>query len=224
MNWILLTVILLISIGCLFWPTFKTQKNLWPFSVLLVCVTFLAGTILYQRLGALDDLDTYQALHKEGLTLGQIVSAQLKPKEQVFALQKHLARQPKNHEGWHLLGQALVQLGEFNLANKAFARSMTLQPETFDVLLVDYAESLYLANQGFTPKVRELLKEARRLSTQNPKIDALYGFDAFHRKDYAAAKSHWEKAIKSSPKNSVLAKTLNDALKHMKRLETKADS
>lgn len=219
MSWVVWFFIILISVVCLGWPWVKRIHNRsLPITLVLLVSVLMSAGLMYRGLGAFDEVNFYYRLSKEGLTLGQIVQAKLSPKEQVFRLQKHLALQPKNHEGWHLLGQALVQLGEFGLANKAFERSMRLQPEAFDVLLVDYAESLYLANQGFTPKVHELLKEAHRLSTKNPKVDALYGFDAFHRKDYAAAKAYWQKAIAASPPNAQLTKSLTEAISHVDKL------
>ncbi|MDP2132676.1 MAG: c-type cytochrome biogenesis protein CcmI [Sulfuritalea sp.] len=115
--------------------------------------------------------------------------------EQLTArLEQKLAQNPNNPEGWAMLARSYKALGRWDDAERAFGR---IGPELNQhaELLAEVAELLVQKNNGFTPRARELIKQALRLEPGNMLALFLGGGDAFDGGRNAEAVALWERLL-----------------------------
>ncbi|WP_035383872.1 c-type cytochrome biogenesis protein CcmI [Ferriphaselus sp. R-1] len=121
-------------------------------------------------------------------------------------LQKKLAQEPANAEGWLLLARSLVELEKYPEAVGAFKKLVELVPNESPVW-ADYADAQAMANgQSLVGEPTKMLDKALAIDPANPKALALSGSAAMERGDYPAAIRHWENLLKQMPKDSEDAK------------------
>ena len=135
---------------------------------------------------------------------GHPISPQVPPMvlEMVARLEKRLAEQPNDADGWARLGVSYANLRRMGDAREAYAKAYALAPDNMDVL-VDYAWVLYSENPKNTEgKVFELYSRIYRDQPQNP--DALWflGFAAFQQGDYTKTLKYWDRLQKLLPPDS----------------------
>jgi len=119
--------------------------------------------------------------------------------EMVAKLEKRLAEQPNDPEGWARLGRSYGVMERKDKALAAYARAYELAPDNVAVLS-DYAWLVFNENPGVTTGlVATLYDRLNKIEPAHP--DALWflGFSAYHQGDYRKAIGLWERLIKLLP-------------------------
>jgi cytochrome c-type biogenesis protein CcmH len=118
-------------------------------------------------------------------------------------LAEKLTKDPANAEGWALLGQTYVEIGQFKLADQAFAKAAALRPRDAK-LLADWADAHVVGNgRHWDKRARELVVRALAADPKQLKALALAGSAAFDRHDYKKAIGYWKKMRAAAPAGSM---------------------
>lgn len=119
--------------------------------------------------------------------------------EMVANLEKRLATQPNDPEGWAKLGRSYVVMERKDKALAAYARAYELAPDNVAVLS-DYAWLVFNESPGATTGlVQTLYSRLHKLQPEHP--DALWflGFTAYQQGDFRKALALWERLLKLLP-------------------------
>mgnify|MGYP001600488190 CR=1 FL=1 len=119
--------------------------------------------------------------------------------DMVAKLEKRLAAQPDDAQGWARLGRSYTVLERKDKALAAYARAHELAPDDV-AILSDYAWLVFNENPGVTTGlVQTLYVRLAKLEPAHP--DALWflGFSAFQQGDFRNAVSRWERLLKLLP-------------------------
>jgi cytochrome c-type biogenesis protein CcmH len=145
------------------------------------------------------------------MTLGQIQGM-------VDQLAARMRNEPRNAEGWLMLGRSYAVLGQFEPAIAAYRHVLTLEPRNA-LALADLADTLAVARNGrFEGEPAQLVAQALAAEPDNLKALMLAGTVAFENKDYAAAARHWEKAVRVGPPDSELVRQARDNVAEARQL------
>lgn len=137
----------------------------------VVAITGFSG-LLYNKLGKPDVPDQPQEARIANAAKNGDMAAL------ILQVQRYLQQSPKDVKGWRVLAPALLRAQRYAEAGDAYAKIMQLDKPT-PPLLVDYAESLLLANQGLpNDRVRNALKAALAMD-----------------KNYGKARFYWAMAL-----------------------------
>ncbi len=130
--------------------------------VSVVAITGFSGFV-YNKLGNPTMPDQPQDVRIENAAKNGDMAAM------IVQVQRYLRKNPTDLKGWRVLAPALRRAERFNEAGEAYAKIMQLDKPTAPIL-VDYAESLLLGNQGLpNEKVRKALKAALELDETHAK-------------------------------------------------------
>ena len=119
--------------------------------------------------------------------------------DMVAKLEKRLAAQPNDPEGWARLGRSYVVLEQKDKALAAYAKAYNLAPDN-TVVLSDYAWLVFNENPGVTTGLVQTLYN--RLAKLEPAhLDALWflGFSAYQEGNFRKAIGLWERLLKLLP-------------------------
>jgi len=119
--------------------------------------------------------------------------------EMVANLEKRLATQPNDPEGWAKLGRSYVVMERKDKALAAYAKAYELAPDNVAVLS-DYAWLVFNESPGATTGlVQTLYNRLYKLQPAHP--DALWflGFTAYQQGDFRKALALWERLLKLLP-------------------------
>jgi cytochrome c-type biogenesis protein CcmH len=119
--------------------------------------------------------------------------------EMVEKLEKRLAAQPNDPEGWARLGRSYVVMERKDKALAAYAKAHELAPDNV-VVLSDYAWLVFNESPGVTTGLVETLY-SRLYKIEPAHPDALWfmGFKAYQGGDYRKAQALWERLLKLLP-------------------------
>lgn len=161
----------------------------------LAALLLIVGGGLYAWQNATNIQGYLQAAHNgmDGARLPPLVF------DMVAKLEKRLAAQPNDAEGWARLGRSYVVLERKDKALAAYAKAYALAPDNTAVLS-DYAWLVFNENPGVTTGlVQTLYVRLAKLEPAHP--DALWflGFMAFQQGDLRTAINHWERLYKLLP-------------------------
>ena len=113
----------------------------------------------------------------------------------ILRLAKRLENQPENHDGWFLLGQSYMNLGEFEKSAGAYQHLLEKFPEDAG-LSGYYAEALFLADdRKMTARVSKAIDAAYSLNPQNVAMLEIKAMNAFRAGDLGVAVTFFEKAL-----------------------------
>jgi cytochrome c-type biogenesis protein CcmH len=110
----------------------------------------------------------------------------------ISQLEKKLAQNPDDMEGWVLLARAYKVMNRWDDAEHAYDRAKPLLEKNAS-LLAELADVLLQKTNNFTGRPHELIAQALQLEPDNAKVLLLAGAEAFAEKNYAAAVGHWER-------------------------------
>ena len=176
------------------------------FPVLLTFLIPLLAYSLYDRWGYIDEVEMMDLYQRTVQNIDDLEEAQ--------ALIVSLGQAVQEDDGqpwaWYFLGENFSNIGMFNEAEIAYARSADLfdaTPEKALVLgrvaMVKYINS----DLQLTPEVTGVIDEARAINPNEITILQLLASDASSNEDYATAISYWRLLIQADP-NSQQAQTL----------------
>ncbi len=119
----------------------------------------------------------------------------------VAGLAAKLESEPENYRGWAMLARSYKVLERYPEAVAAYRRTGPLLDSDAQ-LLVDYADALAAAEQGFGPEALSLIEKALKLDPANAQGLWLRGTAAFEAKQYDEAIADWQKLEALFPPDS----------------------
>jgi cytochrome c-type biogenesis protein CcmH len=126
----------------------------------------------------------------------------------VAALANRLERNPEDLDGWKMLARSYSIMEKYAEASKAYERATAVKSDDAD-LWADYALAKTMASgQQMQGEPLALVNKALKLDPDNPKALQLAGGAAFQAKRYQEAVTYWERALKTLPADSELARAL----------------
>ena len=179
-------------------PTAAANASL--ISAVVVAIAIPAITIaLYQNVGG-----GFAAIHPE---LAQPVvnteSHQGTIETMVTQLKERLENNPKDAEGWSMLGRSYYFLKRYNDAAQSYGKAVEIMGETEPDVLADYADTVAMASgRSMKGKPYELVKKALTLQPFHEKSLWLAGSAAHEEKDYPNALGYFEKLMQVFPPGS----------------------
>lgn len=166
----------------------------------LVTVTLLALLIpaaafgLYNHLGRASDLAL--ALNTPA---GQGPQDQMSLEQAVAGLEQELAANPDNPEGWYLLANTYMSMGNYAGGVDAFRQLLQkLPPQApqYAGVMGQLAQALYFAGETqMTDEVRTQIDATLAINPNEIAALGLLGIDAFEQQDFSGAIEHWNKAL-----------------------------
>ena len=171
------------------------RRRAWPVTAALAALLLAVGGGLYAWQNAVNLQGFLLAANSgaDGTRLPPMVF------DMVAKLEKRLAAQPNDAEGWARLGRSYVVLERKDKALAAYAKAYALAPDNATVLS-DYAWLVFNENPGVTTGlVQTLYVRLAKLEPAHP--DALWflGFMAFQQGDLRTAINQWERLYKLLP-------------------------
>ena len=136
----------------------------------------------------------------------------------VVALEKRLAQNPNDAQGWAMLARSYSSLERYKEASAAFEKATALVTNDAD-LWAEYAYALAMASgQQMDGKPVELINKALQLDPQNQKALVLAGNAAFKAKHYDQAIEYWQKVLRALPGKSEVTESLTERINEARRL------
>lgn len=173
----------------------STSRTTWVATTALTAMVLLIGGGLYAWQNA-SNVRGFLLAASSGTDSSRIPPMVF---EMVAKLEKRLATQPNDPEGWARLGRSYVVMERKDKALTAYAKAYELAPNNV-VVLSDYAWLVFNENPGVTTGlVATLYNRLNKLEPAHP--DALWflGFSAFQQNDYRKAIDLWERLLKLLP-------------------------
>lgn len=170
------------------------QPSIRPWLAAVIALVVVTGAVWLYRLAGHPELGSQPTREASSTVLQQPAMASL-----IDKLQAHLARAPRDHEGWSLLGSALLMAGHNREAVNAYARAIALAP-TNAADLSSQGDALARAAGGqVTPAA---LADFRAALVRDPKeARARYyvGLWKEQNGDHVGAMAAWIALLKNAP-------------------------
>lgn len=153
----------------------------------------LAAVVFYADFGlswgALDDLELAAQLRNlDPSDPAGIESA-------IGELARVMERQPDNDQGWFLLANSRINLGDYDGAAAAFDHLRQRYPDDAN-LAANYAEALFMAEeQQLTEPVRAAVDRAMKLDPDNLSMLEILGMTAYRIGDLGLAREYFQRAL-----------------------------
>jgi len=198
-------------------PTPATRSGRWIAGILLVFIPALAF-FSYQQLGA-PGIMPRLAAHVPGTQpAGNATQQQHSIEEMVVKLEQRMREQPKNVEGWMMLGRSYASMKRFKDATAAYENAYRLEDDNA-TLIADYVDVLVTAHGGeFTDQAGELLTRAVTLQPRNAKALWLFGHWENQRADYQGAIDSWQRVAELLPPGDKNIAVINQQIRQAKNL------
>ena len=165
----------------------ESLKKSGPLAVLIVATLFpIAVIALYLILGSPNYLST------EGQPVTTDTSAR-SPDALLAELKLRLEQNPTDREGWAILANAMMSLGNYAQAVGAYEKLYALTGDDAEVL-VGYADALAMLEGGtLNERITALLDRALKIDPEQPQALWLAGMAAEARGDLPGALEHWHR-------------------------------
>lgn len=188
-------------------------------AVALALVIPLASVGTYLALGTPDAVAPTVAAPADG-DKHQVTPDQIQ--RMVAALAERLKSEPNNAEGWLMLGRSYAALERYRDAVGAFRKAVELMPGNPNVL-ADLADVMAMAQgKKLAGEPAKVIQQALDIDPRHVKALALAGSVAFETKDYAAARSYWERLVATLPPDSEMVSAVRGSIAEAARLEAAA--
>ena len=167
--------------------TSEALRKSEPLPILIVATLFpIAVIALYLVLGSPERLST------EDRTATADTSAR-SPDALLAELKLRLEQNPTDREGWAILANAMMSLGDYAQAVSAYEKLYTLAGDDAEVL-VRYADALAMLQGGTrSERVVTLLDRALKIDPDQPQALWLAGMAAEARGDLPGALDYWHR-------------------------------
>jgi cytochrome c-type biogenesis protein CcmH len=123
--------------------------------------------------------------------------------EMIKGLRARLEKEPDNLEGWNMLARSYLVMERYAEANDAYEKMLQLSVRKDADILIDYAESLALANEeNLLGKPQQLVAEGLALDPDHHKGLWLAGMAAMQEKNNAEVGRYWQRLLPQLPPDS----------------------
>ncbi len=185
----------------------KTISIIWPASLTVFVLVF--SFWMYNFNGAYQQLS--QPLNQQASSEDQA--------QQIIAQIKSIidltVKEPENSDAWYSLGQAFINIGEFNRAGEAFDKVMQIEGESAEIYGAKAQAFYYRDQQAMSDDVKNLIDKALALDPTDASTNILIGMHNFRNENYSLAIQHWETVINSN-KTNVQSDALREAVNEAK--------
>lgn len=188
-------------------PSTTSARRLAMCAAFAVALLLPVGAIVLYRLNgepaaldpALRTATTAPSADEHGVDMDQAIAG----------LVAKLQSDPKNAEGWALLGRAYQSMGKFGESRDALKRAYDLMPDNHD-LTVEYAQALALANEGrrISGEARQLIEGVLKADPDHQRALWLIGISDYQAADYDAAITAWNRLLPALPADSDIARSV----------------
>jgi cytochrome c-type biogenesis protein CcmH len=173
----------------------KAMSIFWPVGLSVFILAF--SFYLYGEIGTYEKLTT--------MTAQKPMQESTNPQEQAINEIKRLMdvtkMEPENSDAWYRLGQALVTVGEFDGALKAYDQVLRIEGPQADVFGAK-AQAIYYKNeQKIDSTVQGFIDQALSIDPNDPSTNILLGMHNFIAANYDVAISHWQRVVDSDKQN-----------------------
>lgn len=189
------------------------------FAAVTAMLIALAAGAIYLRVGAPElPAEPYAA---RGAERAQAAAEQAQMKQikgMVAKLAARLKASPDDVDGWLRLGRSYAVLGEHDKADAAFAQAERLKPNDLSVLLPE-ADAMMIGHSPTAPlsdRVVALLQRIIALDPAQPAALWYLGLHAAEQRDFAKARTEWQKLLAALPADSKERHTVEAAIKAIK--------
>lgn len=190
MIWVLFGVMLLAAALFVAWPLWRHERRVSPGLAGAVAVVLLLSAGVYAYLG----------------TPVPPPASRASIDDMMASLERRLAEEPENVEGWKLLARSHMQLRNYDDAIRAYERAVELESASNPQTLADLGEAVLNDKpESITGRAGELFENALALAPANPKALFYGGIVAVERGDSALAADRWEALLAQSPPPEVEA-------------------
>jgi len=197
--WIILIVLCLLAVVFAVWPLWHKSHRLTPLVAAVIVFTVALSVGLYDRIGS------------PGLSSGQ--SSQVAQAdnlmgmdEAIVALEKRLANDPGDVEGWKMLARTQMTMRNYAAAADALEKAVELENGQVAQTLVDLA--LAIVSRDNTPiegRTRELIDNALAIEPTNQAALFYSGVAAANSGDTDTAAVHFETLLGLNPPEEIRA-------------------
>ncbi len=119
--------------------------------------------------------------------------------EMIDRLETRLKTEPKDAEGWRMLGWSKFRTDDYSGAAAAYAEAVKLTPKDSETLSA-WGEALARAANGLvTPEAEKALKAALKIDPDNPRSRFLLGLEKEQNGQAKLAIDDWIAMLKSAP-------------------------
>ena len=170
----------------------KVGLSPWLLGVLLPMFAIFAYADFGLSWGAIDDLQLAQTLRgsSSGAQSGASPHDTIGVNASVDELAERLQSQPDNDDGWFLLSQSYMRMGEFEKAAAAFEHLLERYPNDAG-LSSWYTEALFLVdNRELTPRVSAAVERTLTLNPQDVSMLEIKAMNAFQN-NYLSGSLNW---------------------------------
>ena len=186
-------------------------------AVVLAVLIPLASVLTYLQLGAPEAVAPQGAGAAAPAGRHSVTPQQIQ--QMVTALAERLKSQPKDAEGWLMLGRSYTALARYQDAATALRRALELGPPNA-TLLADLADVTGMAQgRRLAGEPARLVQQALDVDPRHVKALALAGSVAFEAKDYAAARGYWERLVGVVPADSPMARSVQGSIAEAMQLD-----
>ncbi len=169
---------------------------------------------------------TYLKLNNGLVSLSPDFQLQLQAQQQgqmpsvedaIASLEQKLKQDPKNLDGWLMLGRSYLISEKFDAAVYAYAKANEITQGVNPDVLVAYGEAQgFAAGQKFDKSIMKLFTRALRINPDHERGLWYAGFVAYQLKDFKSSVNYWERLMRQIPMQQEQAKIalqtyLNDA-------------
>lgn len=141
----------------------------------------------------------------------------IRSEEKLLELEKLLAQQPENPDGWFTLARSYSELQRFADAVRAYEQLVKRVPDESQ-LWASYADVYAMNNdQSLLGEPTRFLDRALELDGNNTMALALAGSAAMERGDYAAAVTHWTKLASLLPPDNPELQMIRDGIEQARQ-------
>lgn len=191
----------------------KTISVIWPIILTVFVLTF--SFVMYNHNGAYKQLS-------QPLNSNQHAGAEMSEQDQaqqMIAQIKSLidltVNEPDNSDAWYGLGQAFINIGEFDKAIESFDQVIRIEGESAELYGAKAQAYYYKDNQTISSDVQEFIDKALALNPADASTNILMGMHNFMNQNYEIAIKYWETVINAGKPN-VNTQALSEAVAEAK--------
>ncbi|MBA5762394.1 c-type cytochrome biogenesis protein CcmI [Vibrio sp. 404] len=203
-----------------------TQLNPWVVIIPSMLLTIALSYGLYAKFGAAEDVQQWQqvtsnlpALSKKLMSPEGASLSDDEMQDLTLALRTRLHYEPSDATGWLLLGRIALANRDIETAIGAMDKAYNLKPDDPDIML-GYAQSLMMSQEEVDQDTaRATLGKLVQRNYMDVRVFSLLAFDAYERKDFAAAVRYWsimqQMIGPQDERYQMLARSIENAQKQM---------
>lgn len=170
------------------------------------------AVVLYFCVGGSQDLYHYQQQQVSNQQATALTQQLKTPQAVLSKLEKTVAQNPNDPQGWFLLGRLYMDFQRTKDATKAFAHANQLKPNDPDIML-QYAQALFVQNHmRLNSQAKALLKAVVTQDPNNQGVINLLALDAYSSKHYQQAIDYWQSLLEYNAPDSDNYRSLQAAI------------